>query len=581
MRYILRIFKSIFRWMPGEASLTAADYLFGGLVPAIITVISAGMFDSAAAVLGGEDVQGRLFLYAGLYLAVYLVNDFAAYFRSITLNAGIYEKGTAFFRIDLYEKLARLPLIAFEDAEMLNRKARAERAVNDETLSSLCNHSMRFLRSAISLVSVAAVLASYSVILLPLAFLSVLPYLIARMARGKEFFYVKQHQAKGIRMLSYLWELFTTRQTAKEIRVTGSGEYITDKWRATRDQVNEQLWGVEKKDAVSLLWCDALRILGYGISVGIVVYLALSGQVSIGVFGAAMAAFLSLQNSMQNFLENLGRFPEQLSYAQDYYSFFDIPDETGGDRAFPGTAERIELKNVCFRYPNCSEYALKSVDMTIRRGEKIVILGENGSGKTTLTRILLGLYLPESGEVLYDGVPVGEFTRDSFLRAVSAIAQDFVRYSLTLRENVAISDIAGMDDDAAIIRALHDAGAADGTDPDEMMGREFGGRELSGGQWQKLAIARGLFRDSQIILLDEPTSALDPLVETEILTKFIAAAHNKTALIISHRVGLCRMVDRIVVMKDGEIAETGSHSELIKAGGEYARLFTAQEKWYI
>ncbi|MCL2519316.1 MAG: ABC transporter ATP-binding protein/permease, partial [Oscillospiraceae bacterium] len=373
---------------------------------------------------------------------------------------------------------------------------------------------------------------------------------------------------------------FTARQTAKEMRVMGFDGYVTDKWRDVRDEVNEELWAVEKKDAVSLLICDAFRIVGYGASVIITLALALCGQVSIGVFGAAVGAFLSLQNSMQNFLSGFGWFTERISYAKDYYIFFDMPEEQNGTAEYPGLCESIALNNISFKYPNSENRALKPLNLTIRKGEKIAVLGENGSGKTTLSKVLLGLYPPENGQVLYDGKPVDGFIKDDFYSGVSAIAQDFVSYSLTMRENVAISDISRLNDELSVKLALTDAGVDENIGLDDMMGREFGGKELSGGQWQKLAIARGLFKNSELIVLDEPTSALDPLVETEILSKFIRAAEGKTALIISHRVGLCKLVDRIIVMKDGEIAEDGTHGILLAAGGEYARLYEAQAKWY-
>lgn len=580
MRYIMRIYKSMFKWVPFSAAYTALDYLYGALTPAIIAVVSVGLFDNAARVLGGEAASGGLYFYAILYLVFYLINDLSNYVRSIALNAGIYEKGTAYFRIALYEKLSKLPLITFENADALNKKERAEKAVNDETLSALFNHTMRFIRSSIQVVSIASVLAGYSLWLLPLSVLSVVPYLFARIIRGKEFYHVKRHQAKKTRRLSYLWGLFTAKQTAKEMRVMGFDEYITDKWRDTRDEVNEELWAVQKKDAMSLLLCDGFRIAGYGISVVIVLLLALRGQVSIGVFGASIGAFLSLQNGMQQFLERLGSFPKQLAYASDYYTFFDMPDEPDGELDYPGLRDFISLENVCFKYPNSENYAIHSLSLAIQKGEKIAVLGENGSGKTTLSKILLGLYPPESGQVLYDRKPIESFTKDSFYAGISAIAQDFVSYNLTIRENIAMSDLTRLQDDTGIQSALSNAGADSAIGPDDILGREFGGKELSGGQWQKLAIARGLFKNSELIVLDEPTSALDPLIETEILTQFINAAKGKTALIISHRVGLCKLVDRIIVMRNGEIVEDGTHEALLAKNGEYTRLYGEQAKWY-
>jgi ABC-type multidrug transport system fused ATPase/permease subunit len=364
------------------------------------------------------------------------------------------------------------------------------------------------------------------------------------------------------------------------MRVMGFDGYITDKWRDTRDEVNEELWAVQKKDAVSLLWCDGIRIAGYCLSIAVVLWLVLRGNVTIGVFGGAITAFLSLQGSMRQFLSDLGRITEHLAHVADYYSFLDMPEEEDGAIPFPGLNDAIVLQDVSFRYPNSDGCALKGLNLSIRKGEKVAILGENGSGKTTLSKVLLGLYPPRCGRVLYDGENVENFTKASFYAKVSSVAQDFTSYSLTLRENVALSDLSRIHDDEKIKTALADTGAADGIALDDELGREFGGRELSGGQWQKLAIARGLFKDSELIVLDEPTSALDPLIETEILTKFVEAAKDKTALIVSHRVGLCRLVDRIIVMKHGEIVEEGTHDALLAAGGEYAKLYESQAKWY-
>jgi ABC-type multidrug transport system fused ATPase/permease subunit len=580
MKSIKRIYASIFKWVPGSALFAVCRRIYDGFVPVMVTLISVALFDSAANVLSGDKDFTSLYLYAGLYLLVYLINDLLGFASSIIVQCWVYEKCTAFFRMELYEKFAKLPLIALENADVLNRKERVDKAVNNEELSSTFQRTQAIIQNAVAVIGVAIVLARYSLWLLPLSLLSVLPYLFARIIRGKEFFHVKQAQAKKTRLQSYLWSLFTTRQTAKEMRVMGFDSYITDKWRDTRDDVNEELWTVQKRDAVSLLWCDGIRIAGYCISIAVVLWLVVRGDVTLGVFGGAITAFLSLQNNTKNFLSDIGRLTEHLSHAADYYNFLDMSEDADGAMVYSGMAESITLDNISFKYPNSENYALKPLNLTIRKGEKIAILGENGSGKTTLSKILLGLYPPENGQVLYDGKPVDDFTKDSFYSGVSAIAQDFVSYNLTMRENVAISDLSRLHDDSDIRTALTDAGVDENIDLDDAMGREFGGKELSGGQWQKLAIARGLFKNSELIVLDEPTSALDPLIETEILTKFIKAAENKTALIISHRVGLCRMVDRIIVMKEGEIAEDGTHDILLAAGGEYTKLYEAQAKWY-
>lgn len=584
-RILASIFKSIFKCTPISSFFTIVNYASAAAMPAVATLVSVKLFDNAYRLINGENTRDDLFFYAFLYLITYLINDLLYFASSISINAGVYEKGTSMFRIHLYEKMANLPLIAFENAETLNQKERAEKAVNDETLSSLFNRSLIFLRSTVSIISVVAILAGFSLWLVPVSLLSVLPYLFAKLIRGKEFYHVKRAQAKKTRLLSYLWTLFNGRQSAKEMRVMGFDSYITNRWASVRDEVNEELWSINVKDNKSLLLCDAIRILGYGVSIAIVLMLVVSGAISIGVFGASITAFLSVQGSMKEFLIDFGRLPEQIGYARDYYEFLNIPEEQNGNLPYPGLKSEIVLNGVSFAYPNAENLALKNIHLTIRKGEKIAILGENGCGKTTLSKLILGLYPAQTGTVQYDGSNVSAFTKESLYPTISAVAQNFVSYNLTLRENIAISDVVHLTDDASIEKSIADVGLksilVDTGGLDGELGPVFGGAELSGGQWQKLAIARGLFKKSEFIILDEPTSALDPFIETEILSKFIEIAKDKTAVIISHRVGLCKLVDKIVVMRQGEIVETGTHRDLMAAGGEYHRLYTAQEQWYV
>lgn len=580
MRNIKRIYASIYRCSPWAAMFTSLNFLYMGLMPALVTIISISLFDHAVNILKGGDDLASLYLFAALYLLLHLMNDLFLIGQSIITNNWIYEKCNMYFRLELGKKFATLPLITLEDVEILNRKERADKVVNNEALPSIFQRTQGFLQNAISIVAVALVLTRHSIWLLPLSLLSVMPYLFARIIRGNEFVSLKQAQAKKTRILRYLWGLFTTQQSAKEMRVMGFDGYITDKWQKTRDEVNEEIWELERKDAASMLLCDGVRIAGYCFSIFIVIWLVVNGSVPLAVFGGALTAFQSLQNNMRDFLIDIGQIIEDLAYANDYYSFLDMPSEVRGTEMYTGLKEKIKFDNVYFKYPNSNDYALKSINITIKKGEKIAIVGENGSGKTTFSKILLGLYPPEKGQVLYDGKAVNVFTEKSFYSRVSVIAQDFVSYNLTLRENVAISNIPLLKNDFAIKSALRAAGFGTNINLNDIMGREFGGNELSVGQWQKIAIARGIFKDSELIVLDEPTSALDPIIETEILTRFIEVAEGKTAIIISHRVGLCKLVDRIIVMKDGIVVEEGPHEVLLDLGGVYAGFYREQAKWY-
>lgn len=579
-----RAFMQIIKTTPISGTLSLVYKVVEGLFPAYITSILALLYTAVADYVDGKQEISVVYKLGGLLLLGHIVNQIFQLISSITINAALYEKANNYAQGKLHEKSAELPLIAYENASLMDCKRRAEECANREILSQLFMANINMLISALSVISVIVILASYNLLFLPISILSVIPYFIARILRGREFYSLKRQQTKRERRKNDLWSLLTNKQSIKEMRVMGYNGYIADKWIKVRDEVNEETWALAKKDAYSLLFCEVIRSIGYGLSLVLAFMLVLNGHITVGILGACITAFSSVQGQTKSFLIELGNLPEKINFAKDYFEFLDVDEENETSNQSIEHLQEISCNEVSFRYPNSDTDAVCSLSMNIKQGEKIVIVGENGSGKTTLTKLLLGVYHPSSGDIRINEIPLQKIHRKSFLSKASMVSQNFVTYLLTLRENVAISNTGVMDDDYHIKHALADAGLAlpnHTIQLDTQLGTDFGGVELSGGQWQKISIARGVFRDSEMIVLDEPTSALDPMVESDILNNFLTIAQGKTTIIVSHRTGLCTLVDKIAVMSKGELVEFGTHKELMKREGEYSKLFNAQRQWYV
>lgn len=583
LRYFGRVTKDLYTIMPAEITIVLLFKVLYAAISFIQVYVTAAVFDTAGNYLNGTATRTELLFRSGTFILFFALPFLLGLIEKPITDIHIFTKHHNLIH-RLHARVVSIPLIRFEDPKFHNEIWRAKMCVYNCGLLNYFYGFTDFLPNIVRFAGTVGVIASYDVRFIPLAVVSVIPAFISKCIYNRELYRMKHKQTPMARRRDYLWGVLTGKDTVKELRTMQTENYIKELWTAARDEVLEQDFAFDIKNSNVFLFCDLFRLFGFAASIALSVYFAGRGIISVGQFAACISAFGGMQFMTEQLIGMVTEQNKKADFAGDFYDFFDNATETEGEKPFSGFTEEIAVKHVSFAYPTGDADVLHDVSFIIRKGERVVIVGENGSGKTTLSKIISGVYEPKSGKILYDGNDVKTFERDSFCRRFSVISQDFVKYQFTMRENIGISTPSQIHNDEKLMQSaksanvepiIHRIGGLD-----TQLGREFDGVELSGGEWQKVAIARGLNKDADIIILDEPTSALDPLVEYDILKKFIDLTEGKTSVIISHRVGLCRFADRIIVMQDGRAVGNGSHEALLRNNAEYTRIWNEQAKWY-
>ncbi len=571
--------KDVFRTMPGITICTLILRLITAATAVALVKLFAVLTDSAANV---NDRVEDMFHYAFLIIACYLINvlcDKISYHLNNIDSVPKFE----IYHHRLSDFTVSLSLEAAEDPVISSKFWRAKDAVYQDRMGSVWSSVYGIIPKLFQLIGTALVLFDYYPGLVLLALLSILPSFLIRMIIGGKQYQLSRNQTEKNRLSSYLWGVLTNRNSIKEMRCMGFSEYLTKRYFDVSKEVFEENKRFDMKSSFRIFIGDFIKVSFYGISICICIWLLNNDVVSLGAFVACLSAFTAMQTTSESLLTTFSALKQQCNYANDYYDFFDLATEKNSKEECLSFENTLKTDELVFRYPNSDRNAIDSVDFSIHKGEKIAIVGENGSGKTTLVKLLLGLFTPTSGTVEMDDKNIMQYNQ-SYYKRFSMVAQRFGKYNISLRDNIAFGDLYKRNDNQKLNSACKDTGVNEiveemgGYDVD--LGVEFGGRELSGGQWQKVAITRGVFRGGEIFFLDEPTSALDPIIEYDVLSDFIKTAKDNTAVIISHRIGICTKVDKIVLMSHGKIAEVGNHKELLKKNGLYASMWHEQAKWY-
>ena len=498
------------------------------------------------------------------------------------------DKYTRHVSIQVMKHAAELDVIAYEDPVFYDRLERARVQATDRL--AMIQMLGRLVQQVITTITLSASIIYFSPWLLLLLIAGVLPAFL-----GESHFaflgYAKNFRQTPIRRkLDYLRILGGSKEAAKELKLFGLSNFLTERFTRLSDEVYEENVALSKRKLIAGALLSIVGSLGYYSAYVYVIWETAIGKLTIGSLYFLAGAILQASQQIQQIFSTLSGVADQALFLTDLLAFFEMqPTIRSKPNALPAPRpiqKGFEFRNVSFAYPGSSRLILKNLDFTLHVGERVALIGENGQGKTTIVKLITRLYDPTEGQVLLDGVDLREYSLEDLYREIGVIFQDFMRYEMTARENVAVGRIEEIGNLEQIKAASHKSLADEVIAKlpgsyEQMLGRRFeSGLDLSGGEWQKLALARAYLRDAQMLILDEPTAALDARSEYEVFERFAELTGGKMALFISHRFSTVRMADRIVVLAEGRISEDGSHEQLMALGGQYAEMFELQAASY-
>jgi ATP-binding cassette subfamily B protein len=490
--------------------------------------------------------------------------------------------------VEVMKKAAALDVTVYEDPVFYDRLERARVQATDRL--AMIQQMGRLLQQSVTAIAFSAVLIKYSPFLLLLLIAGVIPAFLgeshfAFLTYAKNF-----RQTPARRQMDYLRQVGGSKEAAKELKLFNLSGFLTERFTSLSKNIYEENVALNRR---RLFWGGLLAMvgqLGYYSAYIYSIYKTIQGHYSVGDLTLITAAIQQSMSNIQQAFSTASGVADQALFLTDLIAFFEIkPKVESKENALPAprpVVKGFEFRNVSFAYPGSERRVLSNFDFTLSPGERVALIGENGQGKTTIVKLITRLYDPTEGQILLDGVDLREYDLDDLHSEIGVIFQDFMRYEMTARENIAVGRVETSHTEQEIEDAAERSLAAGvigklSQGYEQMLGRRFeGGVDLSGGEWQKLALARAYLRDAQLLILDEPTAALDARSEFEVFERFAELTTGKMALLISHRFSTVRMADRIVVLEGGRLVEEGSHNDLMSLGGRYAAMFEMQAASY-
>lgn len=589
VRGLPKVAKLTWQASPAMTIVILVSTVVGGLTPTVTAYIAKLLLDSVVAAVAGHGSTSTIVWISVCQLGVLTFTAVSTALTNVAQQL-LQERMTLTIRHQVMDHASRLDLAFFEGSESYDLLRQASQEAPSRPVSMMTS-ALSLVRTAITFASMIVLLASVSPLLAVVVLVAPIPAFISQSKYGARAFMLALYVSPVRRRMEYLSSLITTDTYAKETKVFGLGPYLVDRFR----RLGQTFYAREReltttRNLVGTAWSMLSTLAGAGIALYIALE-AVAGRLSIGDLALYTSAATAVQSSVQGLFSGFSGMYENNLYLDTLYQFLaTTPRITAPEKPRPlpePVRGHVRFDGVSFSYPGSDERALDSVSFEIRPGETVAVVGRNGAGKSTLIKLLCRLYDPTEGRILLDGVDIREFDPDELRARMSAMFQDYVTYQGTAAENIGLGQLDVLEDRARIEDSARRAGAAERIERlpsgyDSPLGRWFDqGVSLSGGEWQKIALARAFMRDAQILILDEPTSALDAQAEHDLFARLRALAHGRTTLYISHRFSTVRQAEKILLLDHGKLAEHGTHEELMTLGGNYAELFTLQASAYL
>ncbi len=511
-------------------------------------------------------------------LAILIFNPVAEWLEYLA-QGYFWRRGNGYMYSLYHERINKLDLIDYEDVENFDNIKKA--SMGNEEAPNGIRVIVQILFLYIPFIFITSLyLINIKPMLVFAIVLIFIPVLISEIISINKNYNFVDKIANKRRRTEYFENCIVSKEDFKETLINGSFNYFFNLFVDSNKKFSKAFVDVKSKILKFAIVMRVINTLGYIFVLTLLVYYLYNGSISVGQFAAIYYSIEKITSMLKNLIAMIGEALEGISTTSFLVRFLNEEKEIGKEENLSKISD-IELRDISFKYPNSKEKSLSNINLTIKAGTSLAIVGENGSGKSTLTKIIMGLYNPTEGVVQYGSENIAKYTNTFKFSNISAVFQNFIKYKLSAEDNIRISNILSQDSiensSSKINLSFDDLKINNET----ILSREFGGQELSGGEWQRIAIARGLYRPHDLIVLDEPTAAIDPIEEANVFSTFKKLSDNKTSIFVTHRLGSTQIADKIIVMENGRIVEEGTNQELIDLKGKYFYLLESQAKWYV